>query len=204
MVMKKKQGGVDDSSRTLSTLVARPYFTAMIVLGVVLLLSSCSAGTAGPSREQVPPEAGEQHREFPSFVYNSAQTLQAYRTAVQIPEVLPLMPCYCNCGEAHGHTSLQDCFFKEDGSFNDHGAFCEICDMEVIDISRWQAEGHSLAEIRQLIDTEYPRYGEPTDTPFSLQPDGSSSSQETPRTASPGPDSTDRPGISFARWGGVW
>ena len=148
---------------------ARPFLTTLLVLGVVLLLTSCVTSTAGSSPGQVLPEAGEQPREFPSFVYNSAQTLQAYRTAVQIPEVLPLMPCYCNCGEAHGHTSLQDCFFNEDGSFNDHGAFCEICDMEVLDISRWQSEGYSTEEIRRLIDTEYPSWGEPTNTPFSLE-----------------------------------
>lgn len=185
-------------------MAARPYLTTLLVLGVVLLLSSCSAPSAGSSLELAPPETGEQHREFPSFVYNSAQTLQAYRAAVQIPEMLPLMPCYCNCGEAHGHASLQDCFFNEDGSFNDHAAFCEICDMEAIDILRWQTEGYSIEEIRELIDTEYPRWGEPTDTPFSLPPKGSSSSQETSRTTRPGIDVTDEPGISLATRGGVW
>ena len=103
--------------------------------------------------------------EYPSFVYNSAQVLQAYEIAVSIPEVLPLMPCYCNCGNAHGHKSLKDCFFKDDGSLNDHGAFCEICDMEVVDIAKWQETGYSLKEIRDKIDGKYTEYGEPTDTP---------------------------------------
>lgn len=171
MVVKKKQDGVLSPRRTAYGSTAQ-LFTALILLGALLLLSSCSTGTSEPSPEQVSPD-GEQQREFPSFVYNSAQTLQAYRAAVQIPEMLPLMPCYCNCGEAHGHTSLQDCFFNEDGSFNDHAAFCEICDMEAIDILEWQSEGHSAEEIRGLIDTEYDSWGEPTDTPFSLEPEPS-------------------------------
>ena len=172
MVVKKKQDGVLSRRRTPYGSTAQ-LFTALILLGVVLLLSSCSSRSSAPSLELAPPMAGEQSREFPSFVYNSAQTLQAYRTAVEVSEVLPLIPCYCNCGEAHGHTSLKDCFFNEDGSFNDHGAFCEICDMEVTDISRWQSEGYSTEEIRRLIDTEYASWGEPTDTPFSHSPESS-------------------------------
>lgn len=132
---------------------AAAIFMATFALpGALLLLSSCSSTT---------------EREFPSFVYNSARVLHAYEIAVQIPEVLPLMPCYCNCGEAHGHKSLKDCFFQEDGSLNDHGAFCEICDMEMADIAKWQEEGRSLRQIRGLIEEKYPDYGEPTDTaPF--------------------------------------
>lgn len=146
-----------------------------ILVGVLLLLPSCSSS----------------EKEFPAFVYNSAEVLQAYETAVRIPEVLPLMPCYCNCGEAQGHQSLKDCFFKEDGSLNDHGAFCEVCDMEVADIAKWQEEGYSLEQIRGLIDEKYPRYGEPTDTPPLSESKASSATQ------SPVADSTGGPRLAF-------
>jgi hypothetical protein len=100
---------------------------AVLALAGSLLLASCSSGQSVPSTSEAPSSANvTPQQEFPSFVYNSAQVLQAYETAVQIPEVLPLMPCYCGCGEAHGHKNLKDCFFKEDGSLNDHGAFCEL------------------------------------------------------------------------------
>ncbi len=142
------------------------FAASFALLGVLFLLSSCSSGQSAPSTSEAPTSANIMpQREFPSFVYNSAQVLQAYKTAVQIPEVLLLMPCYCGCGEAHDHKNLKDCFFKEDGSLNDHGAFCEICDMEAADIPKWQEEGYSLERIRELIDEKYRDWGEPTNTP---------------------------------------
>ncbi|MBU2608381.1 MAG: hypothetical protein KKF26_03610 [Chloroflexi bacterium] len=140
----------------------------LVLVSILLLLASCSSGQSMPTTSEAPVSANATpQREFPSFAYNSAQVLQAYKTAVQIPELLPLMPCYCNCGEAHGHKSLKDCFFKEDGSLNDHGAFCEVCDMEVADLAKWQGEGYSLEQIRGLIEEKYHDYGKPTDTaPF--------------------------------------
>ena len=138
----------------------------LALVGGLFFLPSCSSGQSTPSTSEAPTSVDvTPPREFPSFVYNSAQALLAYQTAVQIPEVLLLMPCYCSCGEAQGHKSLKDCFFKEDGSLNDHGAFCDICTMEVADIAKWQGEGYSLEQIRGLIDEKYTGYGEPTDTP---------------------------------------
>ncbi len=153
---------------------------ALALAGGLFLLSSCSPGQSVPPALEAPGSVNATpQREFPSFVYNSAQVLQAYETAMKIPEVLPLMPCYCGCGEAHDHKNLKDCFFKEDGSLNDHGAFCEVCDMEVADIAKWQGEGYSLEQIRGLIDEKYPRYGEPTDTALFTQP-GASPTPELP------------------------
>jgi hypothetical protein len=139
-----------------------------VLVGILFFLASCSSSQSAPPTSEAPASANATpQREFPSFAYNSAQVLQAYETAVEIPELLALMPCYCNCGEAHGHKSLKDCFFKEDGSLNDHGAFCEVCDMEVADIAAWQEQGYSLKQIRELIEEKYPAYGKPTETaPF--------------------------------------
>ncbi len=162
-----------------------------VLPGSLLLFSSCSWGENEPFPPEGSASAPTSQREFPPFVYNSAQVLQAYETAVQIPEVLLLMPCYCGCGEAHGHQNLKDCFFKEDGSLNDHGAFCDICDMEVADIARWQEEGYSLEQIRWLIDEKYPRYGEPTDT----APIAQSEAQPTPEL--PTTDFTGGPRLFF-------
>ncbi len=152
------------------------FIVSFALLGVLFLLPSCSSGQSVSFTSEASGSTAMPPREFPAFVYNSARVLQAYETAVQIPEVLSLMPCYCGCGEAHDHKNLKDCFFKEDGSLNDHGAFCEVCDMEVADIAKWQGEGYSLEQIRGLIDAKYPSYGEPTDTPPFVQPEASPTS----------------------------
>lgn len=76
----------------------------LIVASALFLLPSCTSGQGTPSSAEAGASAdATPDREFPSYAYNSAQVLQAYETAVQIPEVLLLMPCYCGCGEAHSH-----------------------------------------------------------------------------------------------------
>ncbi len=160
----------------LGNIELRRYGLAVLLAVFVLvggfLLASCSSGQSAPAASESPASVNVTPlREFPSFVYNSAQVLQAYELAVKTPEVLLWMPCYCGCGEAHGHQNLKDCFFREDGSLNDHGAFCEVCDLEVIDVAAWQAEGFTTEEIRSLIDDKYARYGEPTETPPLTQPE---------------------------------
>lgn len=145
---------------------------AVLTLTGVFLLASCSFGQSAPIAPEAPVAANvAPEQEFPSFVYNSARVLQAYETAIKIPEVLPFIPCYCGCGEAQDHQNLKDCFFLEDGSLNDHGAFCDICDLEVIDVAAWQAEGFTVVEIRGLIDDKYASYGEPTETPPLTRPE---------------------------------
>lgn len=104
--------------------------------------------------------------ELPSFVYNSALSLQAYKLALSQPEILSPIPCYCDCGRASQHKNLKDCFFKDGGELNDHASNCDVCQDEIIDVNRWRAEGKSQREIRDSIDAKYRDYGEPTDTPF--------------------------------------
>ncbi|EIJ78386.1 putative lipoprotein [Bacillus methanolicus PB1] len=43
-------------------------------------------------------------------VTESPEILEAYQFAVEHPEVLDYMPCYCGCYEEDGHTSNTDCF----------------------------------------------------------------------------------------------
>lgn len=103
--------------------------------------------------------------ELPSFAYNSAQTLEGYRIATKIPHVLELMPCYCGCGPQSGHRHLKDCFVKPDGSFDNHGAGCNLCDQEAIDVKKWLDQGLPIQEIRSRIEKKYEKYGQPTKTP---------------------------------------
>ncbi len=101
---------------------------------------------------------------FPTFVYDSALSLKAYRLATRMPEMLDRLPCYCDCGRASGHKSLHDCFFKGDGSYNDHASACEVCDLEMVDAAQWAKEGKTLKQIRSMIDAKYAPYGTSTNT----------------------------------------
>ena len=108
---------------------------------------------------------GQAAENLPSFAYNSAKTLEGYRIATQIPHVLESMPCYCGCGIQSGHRHLKDCFIKPDGSFDDHGAGCVLCDREAIDVKKWLDENIPIKEIRARIDEKYKEYGPATKTP---------------------------------------
>lgn len=101
---------------------------------------------------------------FPTFVYDSALSLKAYRLASRMPEMLDKLPCYCDCGRASGHKSLHDCFFKADGTYNDHASGCQVCGLEMVDAAQWVREGKSLKQIRSMIDAKYAPYGMPTNT----------------------------------------
>lgn len=124
-------------------------------LTIILLAIALGACASEPNQPDPP---------FPTFVYDSALSLRAYRLATRNPEMLTKLPCYCDCGRASGHTSLNSCFFRTDGSYNDHASGCEVCGLETVDAAQWAKEGKSLKQIRTMIDTKYSPYGTPTNT----------------------------------------
>lgn len=104
-------------------------------------------------------------RQFPSYAYNSSFTLQGYQAALNNQDMLPVMPCYCGCGPGQHHISLKDCFFKEDGSFNDHASNCHLCVEEAAFIAEQRSKGQSAKEIRAQIEEKYSPHGPGTKTP---------------------------------------
>lgn len=71
---------------------------------------------------------------LPDFAVTNAMTLKAYKYATEHPEVLEQIPCYCGCGQ-HGsvasggkpHKSVRDCFISDNGNYDDHASFCDVC-----------------------------------------------------------------------------
>lgn len=126
---------------------------------LALVVGGCAAGSA-------PASSGQR---FPPFVYASATSLETYRIAVAMPEVLAVLPCYCGCAKPSAgqapHKNLKECFITPAGSFNEHAAGCDLCGKEALDAARWHKEGQSLREIRAATESKYREYGEPTDTP---------------------------------------
>lgn len=128
---------------------------SIALLTIFFVAYAISACSSGPQPADPP---------FPTFVYDSALSLQAYRLATRMPEMLLKLPCYCDCGRASGHTSLNSCFFRADGSYNDHASGCEVCGLEMVDAAQWAKEGKPLKQIRTMIDTKYTPYGTATNT----------------------------------------
>lgn len=143
------------------------------VLGLVLGLSFflSIAGAACASRQATERVKETPKVELPAYVASASSEVQdAYRYALDHPEMLQYNACYCSCDRA-GHTSVLDCFISEikaDGSviWDSHGFGCHICVNIALDVERLSREGRSLTEIRSLIDESYSILGPGTNTPF--------------------------------------
>ena len=144
------------------------------VMGLVVVVAIV-AGTVGlynmykgGGKMEMPQDAP---RNLPDYAYTSAASLRAYTVALRIPEVLETIPCYCGCvGMEHlqtSHKHLRDCFIFDDGTFDDHASYCDICIYEALDVEKWYGEGVPVKDIRARIDAKYGngRFGPPTKTP---------------------------------------
>ncbi len=90
-------------------------FTALAAFVLLALTTACGSG-----------ETAESSVPLPAWIAQSNDRVrEAYEFAVERPDVLPYVPCYCGCGGI-GHVSNQDCFVAAqhpDGSveFDRHG-----------------------------------------------------------------------------------
>jgi hypothetical protein len=107
----------------------------------------------------------------PEYVRANARTEEAYQYAMQHPQIVQWMPCYCGC-EAMGHGSNLDCYYKhgqpgDRAVFEEHASFCDICVDITLMTKQLSAEGTSLREIRQVIDQTFggSAPGTPTEQP---------------------------------------
>jgi len=87
-------------------------------LAIGLLLMGCSPSQSGEGQGGI---------RFPDYVAKASQPVKdAYQFAVDHPELLRYIPCWCNCGPI-GHDSNLDCYIAGSGGdgsprFTDHGA----------------------------------------------------------------------------------
>jgi len=107
----------------------------------------------------------------PDFVSLASQNTQtAYAFAVEHPDVLEWLPCYCGCA-GMGHRSNLDCFVqRHDASgvaFEEHASACDVCVKTAMLAKAMGAQGSTLLEIRQAVDRAFGSNGAPgTDTPM--------------------------------------
>jgi hypothetical protein len=95
----------------------------------------------------------------------------AYQFALERPDVMLWMPCYCGCGGHSGHRNARDCFVKATSSssdirFDEHGSACDVCVDIALLARQMSLAGQPLSEIRAAVDQEFSDIGPGTDTPL--------------------------------------
>jgi hypothetical protein len=133
-----------------------------LIIVILLLLSLITAGCSPQNNEK--PYSFASIEELPEEVQAApASVRRAYQFAVENPEILKEIPCYCGCG-GMGHTSNYACYIQDDTSpddlvFDGHALGCSICVDITYDTMEMLDRGISLPEIRMEIDTVYSAYG---------------------------------------------
>ncbi|MBI2846813.1 MAG: hypothetical protein HYX82_02920 [Chloroflexi bacterium] len=88
----------------------RPAVSLVGLVAITLLAGlSCRQGSPSPAVTG----AGVSYPEY--VMAGSAEVQEAYRYAMERPEVLQRVPCYCGCS-AKGHRHSRDCFVRSEGS----------------------------------------------------------------------------------------
>ncbi len=97
---------------------------------------------------------------LPFYASSHPLIKEAYTFAMDNPEQLNGVNCYCGCmqhvhdGRIH-RRGLLDCFMKEDGSFDRHASTCDMCIKDALEVKQMAAEGKSKSEIKSAIDSKY-------------------------------------------------
>lgn len=147
---------------------ALPY----VLIGVILAsaIGAFSLSMKGAEKNIETPSAVKS--ELPAFAKINRQTALAYAYALENPQILEKIPCYCGCYipvAMHGgfeHKNNKNCFIKDDGSWVKHGSECDVCVYIALDVKNWLNEGMSIKQVRDGIDSKYGSSGAPpTRTP---------------------------------------
>ena len=91
-----------------------PILALIIFLGVVAGVAAAFL-TRGGGGEEASGSGSGNGVKLPSYVNDPTApkgTAIAYQFAVDNPELLEPIPCYCGCGEIDGHKNNLDCFIK--------------------------------------------------------------------------------------------
>ncbi len=131
------------ASRVQAVLVALAAIAALAVL------ASCGTGAA-----PAPPSL--------DLSTQPAQIADRYRFVAAHETLAEQVTCYCGCGPELQHRQLRDCFVRDDGGFDPHGAGCGICQAEAILVEQWNGEGVPAQAIAQRIDAQFAQVGPPT------------------------------------------
>ena len=105
-----------------------------------------------------------QDTSLPAYATTHPLIKEAYMFAVEHPEALDGVNCYCGCmqhlhdGRIHKR-GLLDCFLKENGSFEIHASECDMCIKDALQVKQMFESGTSKETIKQTIDAKYANIG---------------------------------------------
>lgn len=139
----------------------------MRLIYIVLLVSLVALAACAPAEPTAYSLAPAD--QLPEFAARADQRVQiAYRFAMANPEALETVPCYCGCHDL-GHIDNRACYIKDINAageieFDAHAVSCGICLDISHDVMAMMEQGLSPLQIRQTIDQDYRRFGQPTDT----------------------------------------
>jgi len=79
----------------------------------------------------------------------SGKARAAYQAAMEMPEVLVQLPCFCGCKDGLGHKNNLYCFADT------HGSICDLCQNIALDAKEMHNKGIPTSEIREKIRAAY-------------------------------------------------
>lgn len=163
----------NNSSERLQRIPAFVFVLATAVFVVVIGLASVYLTSGGGDSSETTSDDGDMvmslaGQPLPDYVMAADRGVQlAYQFAVDRPDVMRWMVCYCGCGDHSGHKSALNCFVQAGGrEFDEHGSNCDVCVGIALDAMKMTDEGRSLRDIRDYIDNNYSNVGPGTDTPL--------------------------------------
>jgi len=124
---------------------------AVVVFGGVGWFALRSGDTSSNASQDQPPQqaALTTQKGALSPLLFSGKIRQAYQVAMDIPDILKQIACYCGCKEEEGHKSNFDCFTDQ------HGVNCEECQNIALDTKTLHDAGYSVAQIQEAVRIKY-------------------------------------------------
>ena len=97
---------------------------------------------------------------LPPYAFINDQAKEAYLYAKNNPDALNGVNCHCGCmetihdGRVHSR-GLLDCFMKPNGEFDSHGASCQMCYVDALEVKQLTQQGKTKEEIKKIINLKY-------------------------------------------------
>ncbi|MFQ6062596.1 MAG: PCYCGC motif-containing (lipo)protein [Methanosarcinales archaeon] len=155
---KNKKTKKTKKSSSNKIILAGILIAIITAFGLALAISGSNSNNKESTKDST------EKLNLPNYANTNQRTLQAYAYATKNQKIIENIPCYCGCG-GMGHKSLKNCFLKDNGTYEEHASYCDICVGEALMVKRLQEQGTPIKDIRAIIDEEYSQFGPPTNTP---------------------------------------